>query len=117
MKIVYVSHSSDFRLKKELYNVLKKIPKVTFIFPDDSQNSKNIIKGSTVIIAEVSKPSHGVGIEMGWANAFKVPIIFVHKKGSRTSPSLSFVSDNFIEYNKIEDIQKPLESYLRGRFY
>ena len=115
MKIVYVSYSSDFRLKKELCGLLKKIPRVSFVFPDESQNSKNIIKGSVLLIAEISKSSSGVGIEIGWADSFGVPVIFIHKKGSKNSSSLRLISSKFIEYNKIEDIQAPLESYLRGK--
>jgi len=42
------------------------------ILPHDKRNliSKDIIKKCNLFIAEVSFPSTGLGIELGWANIF-----------------------------------------------
>ncbi|OGF22993.1 hypothetical protein A2Y83_00585 [Candidatus Falkowbacteria bacterium RBG_13_39_14] len=86
-----------------------------FFFPHDEINkgkfSREIIKECDALIAEVSIPSHGVGIELGWANAYNVPIIFIYKKGSKISGSLKTLSDIFIEYENVNDILEEIKSH------
>ena len=81
---IYVGHSRNFDFKKELYEPLRKLP-CEFIFPheksDKQFNSKDVLKSCNLMIAEVSFPSIGLGIEIGWADSYGVPIIFVHKNG------------------------------------
>ena len=56
-----------------------------------------------MIIADVSKPSTGLGIELGWANVDNVKIYCIYKKGFKYSSFLKAVSDNFYEYsNELE---------------
>ena len=112
MKSVYVSYPSDFE-SKEFRKELAKIRDIKFIFPNHSYNSKNLIRKASFLVAEVSKPSTGVGIEVGWADSFDVPVIFVFRKKSRISSSLKIISRNFIKYDKIEQIPSLLEAYLR----
>lgn len=108
MKKVYVSHSKNFNYKIQLYKPLKKLKGIEFVFPHKGTrkitSSKNTIKSCSAMIVEVSKPSYGVGIEIGWANSFGIPIIFIYKKGSKISSSLKIVSKKFIEYDKIENV-------------
>lgn len=40
--------------------------------------TKDIIKTCDLMIAEVSLPATGLGIELGWAKAFKVPILCMY---------------------------------------
>ncbi|MBI4164011.1 MAG: hypothetical protein HY512_04055 [Candidatus Aenigmarchaeota archaeon] len=119
MKKVYISHSTKFDFKKELYKPLKKPKGFELIFPHEKsgkvESSKDIIKTCFALIAEVSNPSHGVGIEIGWADSFGVPIVFIFRKGSKVSPSLKVVSKEFIEYVKIEDILPKLEKILSDK--
>ncbi len=118
VKKIYVSHSRKFNFKKELYEPLKNLNEIKFIFPHEksekSKLSKNIIKSSSVMIAEVSYPSTSVGIEIGWADSFNVPIIYLYKKNSKISSSLKIVSKNFIEYDKIESILPKIEHVLKN---
>ena len=65
------------------------------------------------MIAEVSIPSHGVGIEIGWADSFGIPIIFIFKKNSDVSSSLNIISKKFIEYNKVDNILDELNSGIK----
>jgi len=114
-KKVYISHSTNFDFKNELYEPLKGLKEFEIIFPHEkaeTKPSKNVIKNCFALIAEVSYPSHGVGIEIGWADSFGIPVIFIFKKGSRISSSLKVVSDIFIEYEKIEDILPKLAENL-----
>ena len=115
MKKVYVSHSSGFDFRNELYRPLKKLKGFELIFPHESscKSTKEIIKNCDALVAEVSKPSHGVGIEVGWADSFRIPVIFIFKKGSKTSPSLKIISNRFVEYDKIENILDKLADVLQ----
>lgn len=101
---------------QSLYDSFARIKSVSFVFPHAKKavNSKNIIKGCSMLVADVSKPSHGVGIEIGWADSFGVPIILIYKKGSKVSSSLKFISRNQIEYRNFEDARAKLEGVLNG---
>ena len=65
-----------------------------------------------IILAEVSFPSTGQGIELGWASFFNVPIVCLYKKTSRPSTSLKRVSDIFLEYDNILEVKERLKEYL-----
>lgn len=114
MKIIYVSHSSSFDFKKELYEPLKKLKNCKLILPHKikARKSKNAIRKCSLMIAEVSHPSHGVGIEISWADSFGIPIIFIYKRGSKISSSLKFVSKKFVEYEKVDDIIPKLQKLV-----
>ena len=106
---IYVAHAFDYPdFRNELYKPLRKIKEVDFIFPyennDVPSSTKNIIKGVNMMICDVSSQKLGTGIEIGWADAFGVPIIFIYKTGSKLSRSLDIVSNKFIEYNRVENI-------------
>ena len=118
MHKIYVTHSRDFNYKQELYAPLRssnlntkyeiKLPHET----DEFFNSKEIIKNSHFIIAEVSFPSTGQGIELGWASNSNVPIICLHKKGTKPSSSLQAVTDIIISYSDPEDMIKKVADFL-----
>ena len=76
--------------------------------------TQDLIKNADAMIAEVSLPSTGQGIEIGWASIFKVPIICIHEKGSRYSPALMYVTETFIEYESAEDMIIKLSSALQA---
>lgn len=64
------------------------------------------------MIAEVSFPSTGLGIELPWADSFECPIICIHRKGSKISNSLKIICKNFIEYTSQEDLIKQISNLL-----
>ncbi len=74
--------------------------------------TKDIIKKCDVMVAEVSFPATGLGIELGWADSFGRPIICIYRKGSKISGSLKVVCKNFIEYTDKEDLIEKLDSAL-----
>lgn len=103
---IYVSHSSSFDFQNELYKPIRQSvlnDQHEFILPHESSNdqfnSKVVIPKCDVVIAEVSYPSTGQGIELGWADASRKRIICISKKGSRFSPSLNVVCSEFHEYD------------------
>ncbi len=72
---IYIGHSREYNYLEDLYMPLKTsllFKNHEIILPHDKRNliSKDIIKKCNLFIAEVSFPSTGLGIELGWANIF-----------------------------------------------
>ena len=104
---IYVAHSNKFDYIKKLYEPIKNAKSLSihnFFFPNDEVNklvkTKEIIKNYDLVIAEVSLPATGLGIELGWADDSNTPILCIYEKGSKNSSSLKFITNNFIEYAK-----------------
>lgn len=121
---IYVSHSRKFDFKNELYAPIKNSELSSthiFIFPHEASdtpfNTKELFvnKGCDLVIAEVSYPATGQGIELGWANLLEIPIICLYKDGVEPSQSLHSVSKRFLMYtnsdNMLEDISGVLRQY------
>jgi hypothetical protein len=116
---IYISHSTNFDFKKELYEPIKKNnPEYNFIFPHKQNTKQHYLKKlfsskkCNLIIADVSLPSTGQGIELGWANFYKIPIICIYKQGSNYSKSLTSISKRFIKYKNSEDLIKKIKNIL-----
>ena len=108
---IYVAHSTSFDFRAELYQPLRAIAdeQRTFIFPhedDTFKHTKQIIADSDLVLAEVSYPSTGQGIELGWAECLGTAIVCIYKAGYKPSSSLNTVSDTFIEYASSDDIAR-----------
>jgi hypothetical protein len=119
MQKIYVGHSSQFNYQAELYTPLKIsifYQRYQFFLPHDNlvvpTNSKKIIAHSNLFIAEVSYPSTGLGIELGWASDLNVRIICIHRKDCQPSSSLKFISKNIVEYITPGDMIMKLEDLL-----
>lgn len=115
---IYVVHSTSMNYIDELYNPLKE-SKLAFeneiIFPHDKNqniNSKEIISNSDLVIAEVSYPSVGMGIELGWAEDRNVKIVCINKINTKVSSALKFITNDFIEYKDTNDLIQKLEEYI-----
>lgn len=116
---IYVTHSSSFDFKNELYqplrnSALNSTNEITLPHETSSEqfNSKEHIKEYDVIVAEVSYPSTGMGIELGWANVYDIPILCLYKQGTKPSGSLKVVTETFIEYESREDMVRKLSDCL-----
>lgn len=112
---IYVSHAKSFDFVKELYQPLKdaKLP-IEFIFPheegSDPYDSKLLLErhGCDLILAEVSYPATGQGIELGWADAYKMSVICFYKSGTKPAGSLKVITDKIIEYSDENDLVNKL---------
>lgn len=116
---IYVTHSSSFDYQNELYEPLCKselnnLYEITLPHEQTAEpfNSKEYMKKCNLILAEVSYPSTGQGIELGWANLYQIFIVCLYKKGIKPSGSLKIVSNNFIEYENSEEMIQKLTDYL-----
>lgn len=107
---IYVAHSKEIDFVNELYTPLRKSALNAaneIILPHERpehQFSRDIIKGSNLMVAEVSKPSTSLGIEIGWANAFGVPIIAIYEPGSKKPWWMPFLCKTSFEYIDPDDM-------------
>ncbi len=118
---IYIGHSTSYDFKNELYkplmeSSLNKIHEI--ILPHENSNelfnSKDFLANEAdLMIAEVSYPSFGLGIELGWANLNNVKIICVYKNGAKVSGALKAVTNNFIEYSNPKELIEKLEEKLK----
>ena len=115
---LYLTHSTSYDFRAELYAPIKHSLTLDHkvVFPhdtsNDSKDSKEAIKDCNAVLAEVSFPSTGQGIELGWANYLGKSIICLHKKGTKPSSALRVISNSFIEYDGPEDMIQKLNNYL-----
>lgn len=116
---LYLAHSTGYDFQAKLYAPLKEAfaHEHELFLPHDDRldgvESKSIIANSDVVLAEVSLPSTGQGIELGWANAYDTPIICFYQRGSKVSGALRFVSDTFIEYTDTDNMIAQLRTKLK----
>ena len=70
------------------------------------------IDDASFLIAELTIKSIGVGIEIGYAFAKGIPIIYLRKKGSEYSTTAAGSSNYIIEYASETDLIKSMEKLL-----
>jgi len=115
---IFVSHTSNYDFENELYMPLRKSGlngKNEIILPYEKGKdalTKDIIKDCNLIVAEVSYPSTGQEIELGWADMFNIPIVCIHKEGIEPSRSLHKITNNFIVYKDNNDMISKLSEYI-----
>ena len=117
---IYVCHSTAFDYEKELYEPLRRelATKHEIILPHDSGddfNSSDAIKSSDMVLAEVSFPSTGQGIELGWADAAGVPIVCIHKTDATPSGALPYISKDLLGYIDEADMVSKITHLLSTR--
>jgi hypothetical protein len=117
---IYVGHSTDMEFREVLYQPLKNsriAEEHELVLPHDSKeffDSKRFLSEEcNLFIAEVSDDSTGLGIELGWAEEFEVPIVCVFGEGSKPSSALQTVTENVREYGDREELVKIVEEVIK----
>ncbi len=123
---IYVSHLRAFDYKKKLYSPLRDSvlsEKHTFIFPHEESDApfdtEQLMKmqNCDLVLAEVSSPSTGQGMELAWASIYKIPVVCIFEEGATISRSLHKVTTHFISYTSltqaIPQIEKAVNSYAK----
>lgn len=117
---IYISHSSSYDYENELYKPIKNSELSTvhhFFLPHEPENidvdAADVLKQTNILVAEVSYPSTGQGIELGQAKVAGVPIICFYKRGAKPSSSLHFVSEKIIAYGNTPDLLAKLKAELK----
>lgn len=120
---IYVSHSRNFDYHKELYIPIETSSLTighSFIFPHKTSNdlfkTKELFlsKKCDLVLAEVSYPSTGQGIELGWADALDIPIVGIYRHGINISGSLIVVTDQIIVYTDSQDMLTKIGDFLKN---
>lgn len=116
---IYLIHSSTYDYQNELYKPIKGsslIKKHEFVFLYDETempgSTKEIIRNVDLVIAEVSFPATGIGIELGWADAFGKKIICIYKSGEKISRFLNVLTETIVAYENQTDLIKKLGDQL-----
>ena len=119
---IYVAHTRDSDFQNELYKPIKEstlFKEHTFVLPHEmsagSFNSKEFFKTDcNLVIAEVSYPATGLGIELGWADMLSVPIVCIYRKGSKISTSLKVVAKLILEYEGPADLIEKIQVAIKS---
>ena len=116
---IYISHSSKYDYISKIYNPIKNSDLTqsnTFFLPHEEKdkiiNTKDIISNYDLVSAEVSLPATGQGIELGWADYARIPILCIYEKGIKVSSSLKFITSHFIEYEDINDMINKMRNFI-----
>lgn len=115
---LFLAHASAFDFETKLYTPIRASAlnaEHEFVLPEEANdlwNTKDVITSSDAFIADVSLPSTGAGIEIGWAHAAGVPIIAIHEKGSVPSAVISYVAQSEFEYEDGADLVSKLAAAL-----
>jgi len=120
---IYVAHSTSYDYKKELYFPIRQSDLNAhheFILPHELSNesfdSNSLFMNAQIdlVIAEVSYPSTGLGIELGWAHSSGVPIVCVHRSDSKPSGSLQAVTANIVSYSSRKELIRGIENIFKN---
>lgn len=115
---IYLAHSTHFPFQEKLYQPIKNsilAREHEFYFPHEhevTEVTRELIKDCDLVIADVSVPSHGVGIEMGWADTAQVPIMSMAEEGSSVSAAVAVVAKQHFSYQSSEDMLEQLTKLL-----
>lgn len=116
---IYITHAGSYDYENELYRPIKESELYNqhhFFLPHEPENAnvaaKDELEQTDLLVAEVSYPSTGQGIELGLASAKGVRIICFYKSGTKPSSSLRFVTDDIIEYGDTDDLLAKLKAQL-----
>ncbi len=74
-------------------------------------STKEIIKNCDLVLAEASFPSTGMGIELGWADAFDKSIISIYKSEKPASSFLTVLGP-VIKYTDDSDITSVVQEAI-----
>ncbi len=117
---MYICHARNYNFQDELYRPIKEssfFKEHEIILPHESaeiKESKKTIASCDLVIAEVSFPSTGCGIELGWANMQHIPIVAFHKQTTRPSNSVRAVTQDIQSYTDSHDLIKKITSAIEG---
>lgn len=116
---IFISHSSQYDYISKIYEPIENsiiYKNNEFIFPHEDKNkminTKEIIESCDIMIADVSLPSTGQGIELAWADFAKIPIVCIYEKDAQISSALKFITNNFIEYANNDDMINKITNFV-----
>lgn len=119
---IYVGHSSSIDFRQEIYGPLKESDLAgehALQFPHEDGgifDSKTYLREECdLFIAEVSEPSTGLGIELGWADIYDLPVVLLHREEAEVSGSLEQLSADVVVYSDPGEMVELLSEHVEGR--
>ena len=123
---ISISFSKKNELEKEVQaikNALGKFGISGFVFVDEyqfsakqekkmMQKAMEDVEKSAILIAEVSEKGIGIGIEVRYAKAKNIPVIYVRNSSSEHSTTVSGIADFKIIYENEIDLEEKLEKII-----
>lgn len=117
---VYIAHSRSYDYQRELYDPIRQHinpPDTEIILPHepgyDSRHTREFYQSLDLVIAEVSYPATGLGIELGWAYDSHVPIVCIYQDGRHLSRSLKAVTTEFYSYRNQSDFIELIKTIIQ----
>ncbi len=101
--------------KKNNFELLVFVDKYNFKANQEKEMMEtafNEIDNTDFLIAELTTKSIGVGIEIGYAFAKEMPIIYLRKKNAEYSTTASGSSTHIVEYENEFDLNESMEKLL-----
>lgn len=112
---IYVSHARNGDYAAALYAPLRSdaaLAEHVFVLPHEDPavhvDALAVIPSCELVFAEVSHPSTGQGIELGWAKAHDVRVVAVARTDAQVSASVSAVSRHVTRYESPAALPKLL---------
>ncbi|MDB5195507.1 MAG: hypothetical protein JWO84_691 [Parcubacteria group bacterium] len=115
---IYIAHASGHGFKEEMYGPIRSSTLNAaheINLPQEGpieEITREMIATCDAVVADVSHPSLGVGIEMGWANAAGVPVIAMLAAGTTVSFSIDNAVTERFEYSSPEEMLATFEEVL-----
>ena len=78
------------------------------------QKAMEDVEKSAILIAEVSEKGIGIGIEVGYAKAKIIPVIYVRNSKSEHSTTVSGIADFRVIYENEIDLEEQLDKILKN---
>ena len=122
---VMTADCNSIKIYEDLVNICKKVSNNIYSPLDTMQFKGNdterydrameLLRETKIIIAEMSVPSTGQGMELQEAVRLDIPIIVIAKSGSKVSGLIkgSGKIKSILYYNNIEDIEKELIEQIK----
>lgn len=116
---IYCAHSSAFDYQHDWYDVLRLSSLAReheFVFPHEHEeiqkNSYPTLQNVDCVLAEISYPSLGLGIELGWAQSLHKPLYCFYMSHSRLSPSVASIASDCAAYSSKEELLHLISQFL-----
>ena len=117
---IYIGHSRDERLdyQKKLYlPLISSFDKDVLIMPHEKGdeallNSQVVLPTCNLMIAEVSYPSTGLGMELAWAEHAAIPVLCMYKISCQPSSSVTNFFPDIISYESSIDMVDKVKNWI-----
>ena len=104
-------------LNKHNIELLVFVDKYNFKADEEEQMMKKAfeeIDNSDLLIAELSTKSIGVGIEIGYAFAKEMPVLYLRKNGSEYSTTAAGCAKYIVDYKDEQNLEELMEAYFKA---